>query len=281
MKKVIGFIIAVIILAVFFFKETSNQEKPKVYDCFLFFNEFELLKIRLDEMSPYVDKFVLVEAEETFRGDPKPLYFAENSHLFEEYKDKIIHIVVSGHYEDDARFHRERHQRNQILKGLAECKKSDIIMISDVDEIVRGTDIPKIVELLTSKKASAVLCYQKMYMFYLNRYTSPWPGTAATTFKKLKSTYGSMPDMVRRRRSKVHAAQIENCGWHFSYMGGVEQMMKKISAFSHFEIDTPEHRKSFIEQFQAEHPLEQIDATFPAYILEHYDDLMAKGYLDK
>lgn len=280
MKKLLGLVLSLIVLSFLFFNEDHNY-KPKVYDCFLFFNEFELLKIRLHEMSPHVDKFVIVEATETFRGDPKPLYFAENQQLFEEYKDKIIHIVVEGHFKDDARFHRERHQRNQILRGLKECKKSDIILISDVDEIVRRSEIPKIVELLSSNKAPVVLCYQKMYTFYLNRYISTWPGTVGTTFKKIKTTYSSQPNMLRHRRTKVNAHQLQNSGWHFSYMGGVEQMMKKFAAFSHFELDTTEHRRSFTEQFQAEHPVEDIDSSFPSYIVKNQDDLRAKGYIDQ
>lgn len=47
---------------------------PKIYDCFLFYNELELLEIRLQEMSLAVDYFVLVEASETFKGKLKPFF---------------------------------------------------------------------------------------------------------------------------------------------------------------------------------------------------------------
>ena len=49
-----------------------------IYDCFTFFNEFDILEIRLHEMNPWVDRFVLVESAETFSGNPKPLWFEEN-----------------------------------------------------------------------------------------------------------------------------------------------------------------------------------------------------------
>lgn len=280
MKKFLSLLSVSFVLLSFSLFKRDPTYRPKVYDCFLFFNEFELLKMRLYEMSPFVDKFVVVEAEETFRGDPKPLYFEQNRHLFEAYKDKIIHIAVKGHYEDNGRFHRERYQRNQILRGLKECKDSDIILISDVDEIVRRNDIPKIVEALTLKKTRQVLCEQKMYMFYLNRFQSLWPGTTATTFKEVKTRYHSQPTLVRKKRSKKHPFILRNSGWHFSYMGGIEQMMKKIASFSHFEVDTPEARRSYIQQFQAEQPLEPIDALFPLYVVENQEDLKVKGYID-
>ncbi|MBO9668238.1 MAG: N-acetylglucosaminyltransferase, partial [Bdellovibrio sp.] len=37
----------------------------KVYDCFSFFNELDLLEIRLNELDSVVDHFVLMEATKT------------------------------------------------------------------------------------------------------------------------------------------------------------------------------------------------------------------------
>ncbi len=41
-----------------------------IYDCFTFFNELELLEVRLHELSGVVDKFVLVETTQTFTSRP-------------------------------------------------------------------------------------------------------------------------------------------------------------------------------------------------------------------
>lgn len=38
----------------------------KVYDVFTFFNELDLLELRLEMLNDYVDKFVIVECVETF-----------------------------------------------------------------------------------------------------------------------------------------------------------------------------------------------------------------------
>ena len=39
-----------------------------IYDCFTFFNELDLLDIRLNILNDYVDKFVIVESTKTFTG---------------------------------------------------------------------------------------------------------------------------------------------------------------------------------------------------------------------
>lgn len=49
-----------------------------IYDCFTFFNELNLLEIRLNILNDVVDKFVLVEATKTFSGKDKPLYYEQN-----------------------------------------------------------------------------------------------------------------------------------------------------------------------------------------------------------
>ena len=46
---------------------------PRVFDCFQFYNEFDVLEIRLAELDPLVDHFVIVEATHTHTGKPKPL----------------------------------------------------------------------------------------------------------------------------------------------------------------------------------------------------------------
>ena len=122
-----------------FFFWPKESYKPKVYDCFLFYNELELLDMRLHEMYEHVDKFVLVEACETFRGKPKPFYYAENKHLFEKFADKIIHVQITEPLQTDDPWIRERHQRAQAALGLKESQPDDIVFISDLDEIIRGT----------------------------------------------------------------------------------------------------------------------------------------------
>ena len=53
-----------------------------IYDCFTFFNELDLLEIRLNELDLVVDKFVLVEANFTHQGKEKRLLFEENKNRF-------------------------------------------------------------------------------------------------------------------------------------------------------------------------------------------------------
>ena len=42
--------------------------KNKIYDCFMFNNENDLLEIRLNILNNYVDYFVIIESSETHSG---------------------------------------------------------------------------------------------------------------------------------------------------------------------------------------------------------------------
>ncbi len=259
-----------------------------MYDCFLFYNELELLELRLSEMSPYVDKFVLVEACETFRGQPKSFFFDENKRRYEKYADKIIHIKLSEPYKTENPWIRERYQREQIFQGLADCCENDIILLSDLDEVPRGTSIPDIVEKLTAKEFQAIICGQKMYYGYLNRYQGRWPGTVCVNYKEarrltsrwMRKLRNMRPPTLRKARiSKI--CRIENTGWHFTSMGGIDRYIKKIESFSHSELDTPEFKtKENLLKLIHSMELQDIDDSFPQFIRDNRAYFERLGFID-
>jgi beta-1,4-mannosyl-glycoprotein beta-1,4-N-acetylglucosaminyltransferase len=67
----------------------------KIIDAIVFNNELEILFYRLTLMYMSVDFFIIVESKQTILGQDKRLFYKENEHLFEKFKDKIIHIIVS------------------------------------------------------------------------------------------------------------------------------------------------------------------------------------------
>ena len=66
----------------------------KVFDSFIFFNELELLEMRLNILNDVVDYFVLTESPFTVSGNEKPLYYQENRDKFYKWNDKIIHNIT-------------------------------------------------------------------------------------------------------------------------------------------------------------------------------------------
>ena len=65
----------------------------KTYDCFQFFNELDLLEIRLELLYEQVDYFVISESNKTHSNNDKQLNFENNKDRFAKYIDKIIYIT--------------------------------------------------------------------------------------------------------------------------------------------------------------------------------------------
>ncbi|HUD02185.1 MAG TPA: hypothetical protein VMR37_07640 [Rhabdochlamydiaceae bacterium] len=267
------------------------EAAPKVYDCFNFYNELELLELRLNELNDYVDKFVLVEACETQNGKPKKFYFEENKHLFEKFKDKIIHVKLTEPFKIKRKvFERERYQRAQILRGLKDAKPDDIIFISDLDEIIRGSKVAEVVELISSKKAEAAILTQTMYYGFMNRQQADaWRGPVCSTYKVVKRISPSLTRRLRnlgpRKLKKAKLSKIElipNGGWHFTSMGGLDRFILKIESCAHVELDTPEYKNK--QRLLAEIrnlPLKPIDESFPRFLQENQDRFKKMGFIEE
>lgn len=232
-----------------------------IIDCFIFFNEIDLLEIRLEELNPVVDKFVLIEANKTFAGRKKPLYFQEHKHLFEKYIHKIVYNAVNmppvifGN-----RGALEAYQRNNIQKALTGCnaKDSDIILISDADEIPKAKKIRAAVKLLDSN--DYVIFNQRYYKYYLNwvHKETFWCGTVACKYRALKD---ALPNDIRwaskrgrgfsikqragllKKYADINYPHIPDGGWHLSFLGGYDSVLYRKQNFSHLEYDKTEERK--------------------------------------
>ena len=116
-----------------------NMERL-VIDCFTFYNELEVLELRLTELYDVVDKFIIVEAEKTHKGENKRFIFEENKWRFEKWLDKVIHIKVyyPSHINDP--WGREKFQRNSFMPTLYSLglSNNDVVFITDVDEILNS-----------------------------------------------------------------------------------------------------------------------------------------------
>lgn len=267
-----------------------------VYDCFIFFNELDLLEIRFNELNDVVDKFVLVEADRTFQYKPKSFIFEENKERFSKFLDKIIYIKITKYpvfipiINPFSPWKIEFFQRDSILKGLVDCKPDDIILISDVDEIPKAEVIKK--RLLNGVDKIYGLKMDMFMYFFNNKLVFDsgsnmdkeeskegiWHCTALLPYSFLKRRPYKIRKTIMRtkRRGEVYEI-IPNAGWHFTYIGGVKKIIEKLEAFSHTEYNLEKYKseKNIIELIKngkdlfgrdLEFKIVDADYSFPKYI---------------
>jgi hypothetical protein len=227
----------------------------KIYDCFPFYNELDLLELRLTELYEKVDHFVLVEAGSTHQGNLKPYFFAENKDRYAQWADKIIHIQVDDMPNDSDAWVNEAHHRDQIMQGLVDADAGDLVIISDLDEIVR----PAALDYMKSSEQSIFALRMSLHNFKFN-YMRVTPGEydvwgmasrrsilddiSPTEFRRLRFQFTAAPYKFKNDGCEV----IEHAGWHFGYMGNNEWLTNKARNFAHAEVNRPE----FIEQIDVE-----------------------------
>ncbi len=157
-----------------------------LFDCFMFYNELEVLQLRLKELDDLADKFVLVESTRTLRNNPKKLFFQSNTALFEKYDHKIIRVLVDDMPNSSNPWDLETHMRNAIMRGLTDCDDEDVIMISDIDEIPRKSAVRTLVQRLENEPISL---HMPQYYYYLNcQVPVDWVGTVVSKYGGLKLT---------------------------------------------------------------------------------------------
>ena len=250
----------------------------KIFDCFTYFEEIELLELRLHTVYPVVDYIVLVEANQTFMGKAKEFIFEKNKHKFAPFLDKIIYVKVEDMPASSNPWELETHQRNCIRRGLDKVEDQDLVLISDLDEIPNPSAIQSLAEprVKLQLEKSPLAFTQKLFYYYLNCVDkSFWHGTVAAKGSYIKKSKSIELDI---RKNRNYFPRLRNGGWHFTYMGGVEKIIRKIHSVSEQEKNTPQNNDpAFIRQ-QIDNGLMDIhrsasapgrfvklDDTFPAY----------------
>ena len=263
------------------------------YDCFSFFNEVDLLEIRLNTLDKVVDKFILAESTLTHTGVPKPLYYAENKERFAKFNGRIIHIVVNDFppfpntSATEMAWIRENWQRNALIRGLPkEATDDDYVIISDLDEI------PSPDAVIRAKAHKGVTrLYLTMFYYFLNykNYTYPiWclgpqvlplkilcDNTATfdanySTFIDPRVNKGITPTVVRFMTPE-HI--ITNAGWHFSYCGGIVSVQSKIRSIAHTEnnsIQSTDYDEIKKRIFAGKPPFQRDDSFFAVPISQRF-----------
>lgn len=232
----------------------------RVFDVFPFFNELDLLEIRMHELNPVVDFFLITEASTTFSGLSKPFFFEENKDRFVEFSNKILYQKIDNVPNTLSPFERDWFQRDASKLFLEQyIDSSDFLLYGDVDEVPRSNAVLNAIENLNE---DTKICHfaMELYYYFLNlneksgtlpSHIGEYPGIKKR--KWLGSTlskweYASQFSMteLRNPEHKDVGKRIDKAGWHFSYVGGhqkedpLDRIIRKIKSSAHQELNNDE-----------------------------------------
>lgn len=256
----------------------------KVYDCFNFFNELDLLEIRLNELWNVVDFFVIVESNLSHSGNYKEYIFEKNLVRFEKFMSKIKHIKVDDTPDTDNSWIRENFQRRAITRGLDRLSADDLIVISDLDEIPRAELIEMIKEDANGydRYILNIPQFRHRFNFMLVKEKYKYTNIIVT-----KGHVFTDPQQEREytffwNKKPDNSVILEHGGWHFTWLGNDSDIKLKIKNYAHVEhntdqilnfVDVNKHlqeRKSFFNN-KEEFEIVSFDDYFPKFIQDNKD----------
>ena len=253
----------------------------KIYDLTTFNGEFDLLEIRFNILKDYVDKFIIGESIETFSGKVKPLYWIErDKDRFEEWEDKVVYHTVTNYddpeilaqletrpYVDQPAFVRSFYQKEMLRKTLETLNPDDedIVIYGDADEIANPEILKKVDDKVHKLR-------QLAYSYFLNnRSAEDWRGTIVTKYKNLRGK--CLNDM---RANPIEEDILENGGYHFTNLGGLEAIKKKIESYDHVEVNIPWVKEGLAERMELNvdflgrgYNMWKDESQLPQYILDN------------
>lgn len=218
----------------------------KIYDCFTFFNELDVVEIRLEELWNTVDYFVISESNLSHSGNKKEYVFENNKERFAKYWDKIRLIKVDDMPETTDSWVRERHQRKCLERGLTDLEPEDLVIVSDCDEVPRSEMIEMIKE--DENDYNKYVLNIPQFHYRLN-YMRILPETKYANIMVTRGRALTDPQHERELTwpwtpDLPETVYLEHGGWHLTYQGDDLQVIEKLQNFAHTEVNTPEMVKN-------------------------------------
>lgn len=191
-------------------------------DAVTFGGEVDMLRARL-EILP-ADVFVVIESNRHYAGQEKPYTFEENLDLFRKWLPKIHYCKIQALGSGDA-WANDFHQRQMVGEELEEMGLSDtdLVFAFDTDEF---WDFKKVKPQLHAWQMPKY--HMSLYWYHFNELTG-----ISGEWQYLKNQ-----DIDRLRWQRHGLPKIQG-GWHFTSMGDLDYLIRKVRGFAHQEYNQP------------------------------------------
>jgi len=212
--------------------------KSLIIDAFPFFQEIELLRVRLEYLGETVDRFLISESNIDFAGNKKDYRLTDEIIRSLPFSHKI-NVIKSGFSDFETNFIYkiakkikwrkplywiQFKQRNILHKQISKIDSQGILFFGDLDEFPNVNDTRGCVAAL-QKNPDEIYTFNQLPLVYnlsTQSRNEDWPGTVVCNLEKAQSL---TPNKLRKRRS---LEKTIGSGWHFSYFGDIKQIQKKV-----------------------------------------------------
>ncbi|MBO8206835.1 hypothetical protein HA149_07160 [Prochlorococcus marinus XMU1406] len=245
----------------------------RIVDVSMFFNEINLLEIRLEALVDYIDQFIVIESNQTFSGKYKKHILPELSNLKKRYGDKLKIISRDENFlnydhlldnlskknnnfsKKESSYlkkimidhnHYDKSKINLLLDSFQReaCSiyidrytdSNDLIIFSDADEL--PDNLNEVHNYFSGNKLKPISLKQHEFWYYPNIFhDSNWEGSIAGYSKDLKIKSLNW-FRIKDKSKRINTITLPTInGYHLTNMGGVEKLKEKIKNWTHQEYN--------------------------------------------
>ena len=217
-----------------------------IVDTTLFNDEFDMLDIRLELTKNYVDRWVICEGNRTMSGKPKPYHLTNAIERYAALGDRF-RVICLDIPESWSNWDIENGQRAALLPGYQDCDPNDVIMHSDLDEILNPELVPEILSMLDQHDCP-ISCGLEMYIYRFDqKLDRGWQGNVVARKRHFRDpcTLYKGPDagVGHAQKRKIRTGSMgfpRPAGWHWGWMGSDTVVANKVRSCietQHRDID--------------------------------------------
>ena len=249
--------------------------KHKIIDCFLFYNELDMLEFRLTELNEHVDYFFILDSDFDFAGNKKDSIFELNKNRFDSWKEKIIRIdcpeltielfnqINTEKYPQYKNLSTDIINKDNIIFYMMiklietlpqlELDFEDIIMFSDIDEIPDFTTLDLIDDYLLF---NSIILRQKRFFWttkYIDKDLSF--GTSCHQYTKISRNPLVLDHFYKLKSNKKFSNNtFLDSGWHFSHFEDLGNLHKKLELINNREYSLKDLKLKMNNLTPIKHP---------------------------
>lgn len=234
---------------------------PRLAECFMYYNEADVLAIKLSEHAPHVDRFIVVEGTRSFSGEPRALAFPAVLERLGTVAEKVTFIPADLPVCDHP-YAAEILLRDQLARGLSGLTPEDFVLVTDPDEVIRGEVLARLRLDLVDPALEIAAFRVRTFWHGLNylcveapeqRAVDGIPQPIYPVGARMRVMAANTPTDLRQKRPLLGllddpraplgtpAVRIyHDAGWHFSFLGTKAALIEKMRNYGHPELYDPD-----------------------------------------
>lgn len=211
-----------------------------IVDTFMFNDEFDMLDIRLALTQHYVDRWIILEGNRTWSGQEKSYNLSNNLDRYAQYQDRIcvIKLDIPAGY---VNWQCENHSRASLQQEINKLDAQDIVVHSDLDEIVNPEKMQHIIDYMDVHQRP-VACVLDMYVYKFDqKMNRSWNGTVIARKCMFENPQQLYKGNNTKRKDRSHCVIFpETVGWHWTWIGNDNRIRSKVTSCIESQHRDPE-----------------------------------------